>query len=751
MIGRDGVVVRQLRTLFNVGAIRELTDGQLLERFATGSGEAADLAFATLLERHGPMVLRVCRGVLADPHDTQDAFQATFLVLVKKARGLWVRDSLGPWLHQVAFRTAACARKVAARRRRHEQRAALELTAAQAGERHAEPRDELVRVLHEEIERLPELYRAPLVLCDLQGLSHEQAARCLGWPVGTVKSRQARGRQRLRDRLVRRGLAPDAGWLAALSRPAGPDALVSSALIHSTAEAAAQFLTARTIAGGSALYLAQGVLRSMFLMRWLKVAAVVLVLGATASGLDLLSRKGRAGADTHAQGNANSKAVRSDDGSGAAVAVQPGKFSITVAARGIVEATESQSVVSQVEGRTTLISIVPDSTLVKKGQLVGQLDASALEDRLRDQRIAAIEAEAVYQKARRDREVAELAVIAYVEGSYKQERETVLGDIAAARSAIAKAEVRLERTRRASQRLHDILSEKGAKATAAEIVAGLDVEDRVDVAEQALEREKRTLERAETTRQVLEKYTRDKTVKQLQGEAEQAKSDELARQQAWKLEKDKEARLETQISNCKLLAPSDGIVEYATKPERIEEGLAVRERQKIFSVHNIRGPMRVNAKVPEAWVDKVRPGYRVRIKVDAFADEVLTGTVQDVAPLPDANSGSRAGIKVYSTRVTIDKGPRGLRPGMSAGADILVAELENVLTVPLGALLPFAGKYHVVVQRPDGGFDWRPVTLGTGNDERIEVKQGLQNGDLVIQDPRSLMREEQGDNGSPFQ
>ncbi len=108
-IGKDGAVLRQLRTLFNVGTVRDLTDGQLLERFATDRDDAAELAFAVLVERHGPMVRRVCRGVLADPHDTQDAFQATFLVLVRKARALWVRDSLGPWLHQVAYRTASCA------------------------------------------------------------------------------------------------------------------------------------------------------------------------------------------------------------------------------------------------------------------------------------------------------------------------------------------------------------------------------------------------------------------------------------------------------------------------------------------------------------------------------------------------------------------------------------------------------------------------------------------------------------------
>ena len=123
-IGKDGAVLRQLGTLFNLGTVRDLTDGQLLEQFATDRGEVAEQAFAILVERHGPMVQRVCRGVLANPHDSHDAFQATFLILVKKARALWVRDSLGPWLHQVAYRTASCARLATARRRRHERRAA---------------------------------------------------------------------------------------------------------------------------------------------------------------------------------------------------------------------------------------------------------------------------------------------------------------------------------------------------------------------------------------------------------------------------------------------------------------------------------------------------------------------------------------------------------------------------------------------------------------------------------------------------
>ncbi len=224
-------------TLFSAGTTRDLTDGQLLERFATDRGEAAEQAFSALVERHGPMVQRVCRGVLIDPHDTQDAFQATFLVLVKRARTLWVRDSLGPWLHQVAFRTASCARLAAARRRRHER------CAAQAAKDvHSEVGDELGRVLHEEIERLPERFRAPLVLCDLEGRTHEQAARHLGWPIGTVKSRQSRGRERLRQRLIRRGLGSHVGLIGAGLLPDCAATLIPPALVESTTNAVVQFI-----------------------------------------------------------------------------------------------------------------------------------------------------------------------------------------------------------------------------------------------------------------------------------------------------------------------------------------------------------------------------------------------------------------------------------------------------------------------------------------------------------------------------
>jgi len=200
-------MLRRLGTLFNLGAIGELSDGQLLEQFATRGGEEGELAFGALVERHGPMVWRVCRSGLRDPNDAQDAFQATFLVLVSKAKSLWVRDSLGPWLHRVAHRVASRARRDASRRLEHERRAA---ESRPYREPH-EPCDDLAALLHEEIERLPARCREPLILCDLQGLSHHEAARRLGCPLGTLKTRVARADRkstRLNSSHVKRSRMP---------------------------------------------------------------------------------------------------------------------------------------------------------------------------------------------------------------------------------------------------------------------------------------------------------------------------------------------------------------------------------------------------------------------------------------------------------------------------------------------------------------------------------------------------------------
>jgi RNA polymerase sigma factor (sigma-70 family) len=279
-IGRNGAAARQLNTLFNVGPTGSLTDGQLLERFATRPGEGAELAFAALVERHGPLVLRVCRSVLRDEHAAHDAFQATFLVLVDKARSLWVQDSLSPWLHAVAYRVALCARGASARRRRHEHARAA-INPGTTLEELPETR-ELGQVLHEEIEALPERYRVPIVLCDLEGRSHDEAARHLGWPVGTVKSRQARGRDRLRARLVRRGVAPAIG--IGIGATTAEGATVSPALASATAAVAGR-ITANGLGAAPApvASLAKEALMGILIgkLKWAGIVLLGLALVAT--------------------------------------------------------------------------------------------------------------------------------------------------------------------------------------------------------------------------------------------------------------------------------------------------------------------------------------------------------------------------------------------------------------------------------------------------------------------------------------
>jgi RNA polymerase sigma factor (sigma-70 family) len=275
-------VLRHLRTLFDVGTVGSLTDAQLLHRFLARDGEGAEMAFAALVERHGPMVRHVCRTILRDPHRAEDAFQATFLVLARRAGTIRRRSSAASWLHGVARRVAACARTSEMRRRHHEQRAA---GLARLWIR-PDPTDDLAEILHAEVERLSAPYRAVVVLCDLEGMTEGQAAQRLGWPIGTVRSRRTRGREYLRKRLIRRGLAPSLGMLgvelATSARAAVPFSLLDSTV--RAAMGAASWTTTGVVSVG-ALALTQEVFKAMIWTK-IKVAAVgVLVVGLTGAAV----------------------------------------------------------------------------------------------------------------------------------------------------------------------------------------------------------------------------------------------------------------------------------------------------------------------------------------------------------------------------------------------------------------------------------------------------------------------------------
>ncbi len=218
-------------------------------------------------------MLRTCRGILGNNEDSLDAFQATFFILARKARGLWVGDSLAPWLNRVAHHTALRAKRSAARRVSVEQEAS-KMVRLLPGDR---DRAEFWSVVHEEVARLHARYRAPVVLCDLEGRSYEEAAQFLGCPIGTIRSRLARGRERLRSRLMRRGLGPLVLTGTPLHSPGMRDVMTPT-LVDFVARVANRYTADGFASTHPAAVLAEGVLMMMKLSRLTAAAAVFLVI-----------------------------------------------------------------------------------------------------------------------------------------------------------------------------------------------------------------------------------------------------------------------------------------------------------------------------------------------------------------------------------------------------------------------------------------------------------------------------------------
>ena len=402
---------------------------------------------------------------------------------------------------------------------------------------------------------------------------------------------------------------------------------------------------------------------------------------------------------------------------------------ITVVEKGALESSKNEDAYCLVEGQTTIITIKPEGTPVKKGDIVCELDSASLKDQLTNQQITTKSAAANYENAKLTREVAEIAVVEYEEGIFKQDYATVEGEIKLAESDLSRSEDRLDWARR--------MFVKGYVSEATRVSEEL-----------TLKKARFAKEQAESKKKVLVDYTKGKTIKELRSEVEKARSDELAKKATYELENSKEKKLEKQITYCEILAPADGLVVYANDPMRafgsnqaqIAEGATVRERQKIFSLPDI-SRMQVNVKVHESQIDKLAKGMKAKIRVDAFASETFDGTVTDVAPLPDSTNFFSSDIKVYTTKVKIDKPLPGLKPGMTAQVEILVDRKTDVLTVPVLAILQFHGKDHVS-RKIDDSYVETEVELGVSNEKYVEVLKGIKEGDVVAMSPMSLMTDE---------
>jgi RNA polymerase sigma factor (sigma-70 family) len=290
----QGAVRHYLHRLFDAGSVTGLGEGQLLERFVARRDVAA---FEALVARHGPMVLAVCRRILRDEHDAEDAFQATFLVLVRRAASIQRRDLLANWLYGVAHRVAVRARQQSSRRRTFE-KDGLDVEPPDASKQSFDT-DECERLL-DELRRLPKHYRTVVVLCHLEGLTHEEAADQLRCPVGTVRSRLARARELLRNRLRRRGLGISVAAVGSMLAAQRAPAAVTAGLIDSTVKIASQVAAGQAMAGvvsASVLTLTEGVLRTMFFHKLKLVATVGLAVGCVATGAGVLAFQESGGPD----------------------------------------------------------------------------------------------------------------------------------------------------------------------------------------------------------------------------------------------------------------------------------------------------------------------------------------------------------------------------------------------------------------------------------------------------------------------
>jgi RNA polymerase sigma factor (sigma-70 family) len=295
-----------------------LTDGELLECFINRQDEGA---FEALVRLHGPMVLGVCRRIVQHEEDAEDAFQATFLVLVHRAASIRPRGMVGNWLYGVAHNTALKAKAMNHRRRLKEKEAAMRPRPQ------APPADgeQLQALLDEELRGLPDKYRAAIVLCDLESMSLREASRQLGCPQGTIGTRLARGRRMLAARLTRRGLTLSGGLIAAALSENAASACVPSPLALSTVKAAAKLAAGPAAAGGvippKVAALTAGVLQAMFLTRLKTVGSVVLAatLFAAAGGVftyHTLAAEQQAatkGGEPHLPGKAPDKAKTGKD------------------------------------------------------------------------------------------------------------------------------------------------------------------------------------------------------------------------------------------------------------------------------------------------------------------------------------------------------------------------------------------------------------------------------------------------------
>ena len=429
---------------------------------------------------------------------------------------------------------------------------------------------------------------------------------------------------------------------------------------------------------------------------------------------------------------------------------------IPIRESGTVQAVKSIHIESEVEGQVRIISIIPEGTLVKKDDLLVELDSSQLQDKLRQQEISLASAQASLTETQEALEIqkeqsksditavelklefAGIDLKKYVEGDWPQEKREAQAEITIAEEELKRARNKLKWTEKLEGEGFVTRSELEADALAVK-KAELD------------------LVRAREKLRILEKYAYPRKLKELESKVEEAKrelarvnhkaraqllqkqADLRAKQATFALEEQKLTKIKDQIDKCRIAAPAPGLVVYFSgrwgrrwgASEIIQEGTMVRQRQKMITLPDV-SAMRVEVSIHESAVDKVKPDQKVSITVDALPTRRFEAHVKSVAAIADSQSSwLNPDLKKYRTEVHIDSEPEGLKPGMSAKVEIVVAELKNVVNVPIQAVTEHQKREccYVVV---DDHLEMRVVKLGMADDKRVVVEEGLAPGERVL-------------------
>jgi len=407
--------------------------------------------------------------------------------------------------------------------------------------------------------------------------------------------------------------------------------------------------------------------------------------------------------------------------------VRRGDLIVSIAEDGNVESAHNVDVKCGVQGGATILWLIKDGTIVKKGDELARLDSSIIEDKISQERITYEKARALMIDAEKLHESAKIAVSEYEEGMYVQTMKDLEAKATVAKENLETARNLLVFTNRMARQGYVTPLQRDAQQF-------------------AVQRAQLDLDVANTAIDVLKRFTGPKTLVGLKSARDSAEAKAASERAAFELEKDRLERLEEQLKECTIVAPDDGMVVYAndessrrrssSQQSMVEEGAMMKERQSIIKLPDL-SRMQVKCTVHESKVDQLQRGLRARISIQG---NEYQGVVTSVGNQPEPSDWFSGSVKEYAAIVAIESDPRGLRPGMTAAVEILVANLPDVLSVPVQAVVEKGGKFYCWVNT-FAGPEKRPVVLGQSDNSRIEIKDGLKEGDEVLLNPRATIEE----------